>query len=191
MQTYKRQAFRAAVQAANQDDGAEDTAFQAELSELEVELQSAEEVRIATILEVDGAMDDDADLSGAQPLLEREFAELLVRCVAEGAARKGGLLGHMTLFRSLYQALAEKVSTNLLSINWFSSSFHFPLASTSGLRLGGPIATLLSRAISRLGPRLVAPSACGGPDQEQGPERSHNDSGAGERPLPQALEQTR
>jgi hypothetical protein len=112
MQTYKRQAFRAAVQAANQGDGAEDAAFQAELSELEIELQSAEEVRIASILveEDEAAGDGDSDLSGEQPLLEREFAELLVRCVAEGAARRGGTLGHMTLFRSLYQVLAEKVN---------------------------------------------------------------------------------
>ncbi len=51
----------------------------------------------------------DWDVAADQPLMEREFAEMLVRCVAEVETRRGGGVGHTTLFRALYRVLAEQV----------------------------------------------------------------------------------
>eukprot|EP00597_Dinobryon_sp_UTEXLB2267_P012910 CAMPEP_0170112662 /NCGR_PEP_ID=MMETSP0020_2-20130122/9312_1 /TAXON_ID=98059 /ORGANISM="Dinobryon sp., Strain UTEXLB2267" /LENGTH=831 /DNA_ID=CAMNT_0010338641 /DNA_START=18 /DNA_END=2513 /DNA_ORIENTATION=- len=66
----------------------------------------------------------DFDIINSQPILEREFVELLVRCVAECYGRKGGAVGSMSLYHTTYQVLAEQVLSLAGSADKHISSFY-------------------------------------------------------------------
>merc|ERR1712137_784959 len=51
--------------------------------------------------------DKDFDIQSYQPVLPREFVELLVRCIAEIAGKSSTM--RMTLFHAVHQILATKL----------------------------------------------------------------------------------
>lgn len=56
------------------------------------------------------AVEGDFDVLDSQPLFEREFVELLVRCMAKKATKAGGET-KLSLYHVVYKSLSEKVHT--------------------------------------------------------------------------------
>lgn len=107
LQEYKRQSAR--LEGSSELDTSLVSDFEADLQITPV---------LDSYYDTAAANNKDFDISAAQPILEREFCELFVRCIAEQVSRRGSEVGHMTLYRNIYQSLAEKVIAFTTFLFW-------------------------------------------------------------------------